>query len=98
MKMDAGDAPFLVARLGVKVLPCVIAFVDGVGRERVVGFEGLRGGDGCGTGELERRFVGKGVLEEGDGEGEGLEGLGGRDKERGKDEGGGGDGDDDEWD
>lgn len=63
LRMGVEDAPFLVERLGVKVLPCVIGFVNGVGVERVVGFEGLRGGDAFETGELEERLVGKGVLE-----------------------------------
>jgi hypothetical protein len=28
------NVPWLVERLGIKVLPCVIAFVDGVSKER----------------------------------------------------------------
>ncbi|KAK3109636.1 hypothetical protein LTR53_016890 [Teratosphaeriaceae sp. CCFEE 6253] len=39
--VDVEDAPFVVARLGVQVLPCVMCFVDGVGRERILGFEGI---------------------------------------------------------
>ena len=39
------DAPFFTVKLGVKVLPCVIAFRDGVTVDRVVGFEGLGGKD-----------------------------------------------------
>lgn len=63
LRIDVAHAPFLVERLGVRVLPCVLGFVDGVGVERVVGFEGLGGGgDGFKTGELEGRLVGKGVL------------------------------------
>lgn len=98
MKIDVGNAPFLVEKLGVRVLPCVICFVDGVGVERVVGFEGL--GDGFETGELERRFVKVGVLE---GEKRGKDvGVGGREG-RGVEKGGAGgkgnaEDDDDEWD
>ncbi|KAJ6171660.1 hypothetical protein N7470_000727 [Penicillium chermesinum] len=40
-KVDVRNAPFLVEKLGIRVLPCVIGFKDGVGIERVVGFEGL---------------------------------------------------------
>ncbi|EEH49792.1 uncharacterized protein PADG_05871 [Paracoccidioides brasiliensis Pb18] len=66
--VDVRNVPFVVAKLQVKVLPCVIGFVDGVGVERIVGFEGL--GDGgqqdadeeFRTGELERRLLGKGCL------------------------------------
>lgn len=39
--MNVENAPFLVARLKIQVLPCVICFVDGVGTDRIVGFEGL---------------------------------------------------------
>lgn len=105
VKMDVGRAPFLVERLGVRVLPCVIAFVGGVGRVRIVGFEGLGdGGDGFATGDLERRLVGAGVLGEvKEGErGGGVEGEGeGREEGRGgggRDGDDGGDDDDDEWD
>lgn len=52
----------------MKVLPCVIGFVDGVGVERIVGFEGLGNGgqqdadEEFRTRELERRLLGKGCL------------------------------------
>lgn len=63
LRIDVAHAPFLVERLGVRVLPCVLGFVDGVGVERVVGFEGLGGGgNGFATASLEGRLVGKGVL------------------------------------
>lgn len=63
LRMDVGNAPFLVERLKVKVLPCVIGFRKGVGVDRVVGFEGVGdGGDGIETGDLEKRLVGSGVL------------------------------------
>ena len=38
---DVRTAPFVVEKLGVRVLPCVIGFVDGVAVGRIVGFEGL---------------------------------------------------------
>ena len=92
LRIDVEHAPFLVTKLGVKVLPCVIAFIGGVGVDRVVGFEGLGfDPDGFETGALEKRLVGAGVLE-------GVKGVDGRGKravreEKRQDEGG-----DDEWD
>lgn len=108
VRIGVEDAPFLVERLGVQVLPCVIGFVDGVGVERVVGFEGLAGGDAFETGVLEGRLVGKGVLlERVGGVGDGV--VGGRGQGRdGDGEGTGGRGlrgrkavdedEDDDWD
>ncbi|KAL2219756.1 putative NTP binding protein [Thermoascus aurantiacus ATCC 26904] len=67
-RVDVRDCPFVVERLNVRVLPCVIGFVDGVGVERVVGFEGLGSGgqrdgiNGFRTVELERRLLKKGIL------------------------------------
>ncbi|KAK3169573.1 hypothetical protein OEA41_008957 [Lepraria neglecta] len=95
LRIDVEHAPFLVTKLGVKVLPCVIAFVGGVSVDRVVGFEGLGfNPDNFETGELEKRLVGAGVLE-------GMKGVDGRIKrpvrEEEREEQGGED-DDDEWD
>ncbi|KAL2374875.1 NTP binding protein [Blastomyces gilchristii SLH14081] len=65
---DVRTIPFVVEKLKVKVLPCVIGFVDGVGVERIVGFEGLGYGgrldadEEFRTGELERRLLGRGCL------------------------------------
>ncbi|KKZ60662.1 hypothetical protein EMCG_04684 [[Emmonsia] crescens] len=66
--VDVRTVPFVVEKLKVKVLPCVIGFVDGVGVERIVGFEGLGNGgqqdadEEFRTRELERRLLGKGCL------------------------------------
>ena len=105
VKMDVEHAPFLVTKLKVRVLPCVIAFIDGVGVDRIVGFEGLgRHGDGADTdtfktGDLETRLVRIGVLERE----EGVEGVGENIKKssitaREKDNDNDDDDDDDEWD
>lgn len=57
------NAPFLVTKLKVQVLPCVIAFVNGVGVDRIVGFEGLGPGtDRFTTEDLESRLLQAGVL------------------------------------
>jgi len=61
--MNVDNAPFLVVKLGVKVLPCVIAFKDGVSVDRIIGFErvGYRP-DSITVSELEARLLGSGVL------------------------------------
>ncbi|EMD91958.1 hypothetical protein COCC4DRAFT_74204 [Bipolaris maydis ATCC 48331] len=41
LRINVDNCPFLVTRLGIQVLPCVIAFIDGVGADRIIGFEGL---------------------------------------------------------
>lgn len=89
------------------MLPCVIAFEDGVGVDRVIGFEGLGGGGGGGGGgegrggsdgdgfrtrDLETRLLGAGVLV---GEKKlGEERLGGRKGTKDEED----NGDDDDWD
>ncbi|RMZ87008.1 hypothetical protein DV736_g5767, partial [Chaetothyriales sp. CBS 134916] len=40
-RIDVRNAPFVVRKLGVRVLPCVIGFVGGVVAGRVTGFEGI---------------------------------------------------------
>jgi thioredoxin-like negative regulator of GroEL len=59
------NAPFLVTKLQVQVLPCVISFIDGISVDRVVGFEGLGGGKGVDnfkTQNLEARLLQCNVL------------------------------------
>ena len=64
-RISVENAPFLVTKLGVKILPCVIAFVDGVSVDRIVGFEGLGyEKDSFETGDLERRLMKAGLLDE----------------------------------
>ena len=63
VSINVDNAPFLVVKLGIQVLPCVLAFVDGVGVDRVVGFEGLgKKADDFKVGQLEERLLGCGVL------------------------------------
>lgn len=62
MKVD--NAPFLVTRLKIQVLPCVLVFVNGVSVDRIVGFEGLGyTQDTFTTKDLEARLLGSGVLQ-----------------------------------
>lgn len=63
LKINVDNCPFLVTRLGVQVLPCVIAFIDGVGADRIVGFEGLgRNPDNFTVRDLEARLIRAGVF------------------------------------
>lgn len=41
VQVDATEAPFLTTKLAIKVLPCLIGYIKGQERFRVVGFEGL---------------------------------------------------------
>jgi thioredoxin-like negative regulator of GroEL len=62
-KILVEDAPFLVEKLGVKVLPCVVCFVDGVSKDRLVGFEELGNKDSFASKALEFRLQSAGVLQ-----------------------------------
>lgn len=41
ISVNVENAPFLVTRLKIQVLPCVICFVKGVSTDRLIGFEGI---------------------------------------------------------
>lgn len=63
LKINVDNAPFLVIKLKIQVLPCVIAFIDGVGVDRILGFEGLgRTPDTFTTSDLEARLIQADVL------------------------------------
>lgn len=67
-RADVRDVPFVVEKLKIRVLPCVLAFRDGVVVDRVLGFEGLGSGGvdaekTFSTASLEDRFVDCGVLD-----------------------------------
>jgi thioredoxin-like negative regulator of GroEL len=55
------DAPFFTVKLGVRVLPAVVLFKDGVSVDRLVGFEQLGGSDDFSTAALEGRLRAAGV-------------------------------------
>lgn len=40
-KVDVTKCPFVVEKLGVRVLPCVIGFSKGIVKGKVIGFEGI---------------------------------------------------------
>jgi hypothetical protein len=57
-KINVEDCSFLVDKLALKVLPCVISFIDGVGVDRLVGFDGLvLNGNDFPTVNLEKRLA-----------------------------------------
>ncbi|KAK4621711.1 Thioredoxin domain-containing protein plp1 [Fulvia fulva] len=63
VSINVDNAPFLVVKLGIKVLPCAIAFKDGVGIDRIIGFEGIGyKPDSFTVAELEARLLACGVL------------------------------------
>ena len=63
LRINVDNAPFLVTKMNVKVLPCVIAFKKGVSVDRVIGFEGLGySEDTFSTKDLERRLLQSGSL------------------------------------
>ncbi|KAG0332479.1 hypothetical protein BG004_001255 [Podila humilis] len=64
VKIKVENAPFLVEKLQVKVLPCIIAFTDGVAVDRLVGFEELGNTDNFSTAMLELRYKTAGVIED----------------------------------
>lgn len=56
------DAPFFSVKLGIKVLPCVVMFVNGVAVDRIVGFDGLGTKDDFPTAALETILLKFGVI------------------------------------
>ncbi|KZT12523.1 thioredoxin-like protein [Laetiporus sulphureus 93-53] len=57
------NVPWLVEKLGVKILPCVVCFIDGVTKDRLVGFEELGNNDKFETATLEWRLLNTGVIQ-----------------------------------
>ncbi|KFZ23407.1 hypothetical protein V502_02097 [Pseudogymnoascus sp. VKM F-4520 (FW-2644)] len=72
LKMSVDNAPFLVTKLRVQVLPCVICFVGGISVDRIVGFEGLSyTADNFTTADLEARLLSSGVVQRAKTQGDG---------------------------
>ena len=65
-RVNVQDASFVVEKLGVRVLPCVVGFIGGIAKGRIIGFEGVSwGGKESGldvTKEIENTAVGWSVL------------------------------------
>ncbi|KAJ8651817.1 hypothetical protein O0I10_012609 [Lichtheimia ornata] len=62
IKINVMNAPFLVEKLQVRVLPCVMAWLDGFAQIKVVGFDELGGTDSFSTGMLELKLTNAGVI------------------------------------
>jgi thioredoxin-like negative regulator of GroEL len=56
MEIRAQEAPFLVAKMNVKVLPCLICVVNAQAVDRIIGFEELGEDDDFETSMLEARL------------------------------------------
>ena len=63
VKIDVQDCPFLVARLIIQTLPCVVCFRNGIAVDRVVGFDELGGSDSFSFTTLESRIAKSGKKE-----------------------------------
>jgi len=63
LRVFVENVPFLVEKLGIKVLPCVICFVKGVTKDRIIGFEELGNVDSFSTATLELRLLHTGVIQ-----------------------------------
>lgn len=64
VKLDAENAPFFVAKLAIKTLPCVIFFRNGIAIDRLIGFQDLGGKDDFATKALEILLLRKGMIKE----------------------------------
>ncbi|CAB4374418.1 uncharacterized protein OCT59_004272 [Rhizophagus irregularis] len=62
VKINVENAPFLVEKLHIQVLPCVVAFVDGISVDRIIGFEELGNTDDFTAAILEFRLSQSGVI------------------------------------
>ncbi|KZS97674.1 thioredoxin-like protein [Sistotremastrum niveocremeum HHB9708] len=60
---DQQNVPWLVEKLAIKVLPCVICFIRGVSKHRFTGFEEFGNSDAFDTATLELRLTLCGVIE-----------------------------------
>ena len=63
VKLSAPESPFFSVKLNVKILPCLVAFANGVAVSRVAGFEPMGGKDDFPTEVLEDLLLGMGVVE-----------------------------------
>ncbi|ESK96114.1 gtpase inhibitor [Moniliophthora roreri MCA 2997] len=57
------NIPWLVEKLQIKILPCVVCFVKGITKDRLIGFEELGNNDAFSTATLELRLAQTGVIQ-----------------------------------
>ncbi|KAH8105915.1 GTPase inhibitor [Cristinia sonorae] len=63
LRVFVENVPWLVEKLGIKVLPCVVCFVNGTTQGRIVGFDELGGTDDFDTASLEWQLLNIGVVQ-----------------------------------
>lgn len=63
IRINVENAPFLVERLKVRVLPCLMSFIDGKSVDRLEGFDLLGNTDNFATSTLEAHLLGCGVFQ-----------------------------------
>jgi len=73
LRVFVENVPWLVEKLQIKVLPCVICFIRGISKDRLIGFEELGNNDSFTTSALELRLAQSGVIVIGTGAGTGRE-------------------------
>ncbi|GAB5585877.1 hypothetical protein Unana1_00777 [Umbelopsis nana] len=61
-KINVENAPFLVEKMHIRVLPCVMTFIDGIAQSKLVGFDDLGGTDSFSTALLEFKLSNAGVI------------------------------------
>jgi len=64
LKVSVMNVPFIVEKLQIQILPCVIMFVKGIAKDRIIGFEGLttNSSDDFPTSKLELRLSQSGAI------------------------------------
>ncbi|KAI9363122.1 thioredoxin-like protein [Pilaira anomala] len=62
IKIEVQNAPFLVEKLQIKVLPCVMAWVNGYAQTKIVGFDDLGSTDSFQTAALELKLLHAGAI------------------------------------
>ncbi|KAI8972064.1 thioredoxin-like protein [Mycotypha africana] len=67
IKIDVQNAPFLVEKLQIKILPCVMAWKDGYAQTKIVGFDDLGNTDSFQTAALELKLIHAGVIKKKEG-------------------------------
>jgi thioredoxin-like negative regulator of GroEL len=57
VRVDVENVPFLVTKMEIQVLPCIVSFIDGAGVDRLLGFEGVAEQDNFPTWAVEKRLA-----------------------------------------
>ena len=55
--IEASNAPFLIVKMKVQVLPCLVSIVDSLVVDKMIGFDDLGGTDQFTTKQLEDRLA-----------------------------------------